>query len=280
MSYLGVLTVVTSNNLSFATPVTSEKNLAKNSIRLIRNATLTIQYAGKKILLDPLLAEKGAYNPFAYEERNPTVDLPLSVGDIIKNIDLVLVTHTHSDHFDAVAKEVLPGDVKIINQPADEEYFKKTKFTNTETLQDHMVWNNIHIYRTGGKHGSGEIGKKMGTVSGFVLKSKGQPTVYIVGDSIWTEEVEQALENHKPDIIIANTGGARFPGYEETPILMNEAQAIALVKASGKAKVIAVHMEALDHCATTRSSLQKEANLVNIGKDKLFIPKDGEQIMI
>ncbi len=280
MSYLGVLTVVTSNNLSFAASTASEKIPAKNSIRLIRNATLTIQYAGKKILVDPLLAAKGAYKPFAYEERNPTVDLPLSVDDIIENVDLVLVTHTHSDHLDAVAKEVLPGDVKIINQPADEEYFKKTEFTNTETLQDHILWNDIHIYRTGGKHGSGEIGKRMGTVSGFVLKSKGQPTVYIVGDSIWTEEVEQALENHQPDVIIANTGGARFPGYEETPILMDEVQTISLIKASGKAKVIAVHMEALDHCITTRSSLQREADLLNIGKEKLFIPKDGEQIMI
>jgi len=280
LSCLGILSVATPNALFSKTAASLGTNSANCSIRLIRNATLIIQYAGKKILVDPLLAAKGAYNPFAGGERNPTVDLPLPVNDIISDIDLVLVTHTHSDHFDAVAKEVLPKAVKLIHQPANEDYFKNTDFTNTEILHDHTIWNDISIFRTGGKHGSGEILKSMGTVSGFVLKAKGQPTVYIVGDSIWNEEVEQALEKYKPDVIVANTGGAQFPGFEDTPILMDEEQTISLIKASGKAKVIAVHMDALDHCVTTRTSLQQKARLLNIEKDKLIVPGDGEEIIL
>lgn len=91
-------------------------------------------------MVDPLLATKGAFDPFAGGERNPTVDLPASVNDIIKDVDLVLVSHTHPDHFDKVAMEILPGTVKLINQPADEEFFEKSKFskhrntTGTNTL--------------------------------------------------------------------------------------------------------------------------------------------------
>lgn len=281
ISCLGALSVVAPQNL-FYPEMTFAGNdeIRENSIRLIRNATLNIQYAGKKILVDPLLAKKGAYNPFAGGERNPTVDLSVSVNEILDNIDMVLVTHTHSDHFDPVAKKILPESVKIFNQPADENYFQNTKFTNTETIKDHILWNDINIYRTGGKHGSGEIGKKMGTVSGFVLKAKDQPTIYIIGDSIWTEEVEQALQKHQPDFIVANTGGAQLPGYEDTPILMDEEQTISLLKASGNAKVIAVHMEALDHCKTSRSTLKERVNTENIKKDRLIIPKDGEQIRL
>ena len=33
----------------------------KTSIQLIRNATLVFNYAGKKILIDPMLAKKGIY---------------------------------------------------------------------------------------------------------------------------------------------------------------------------------------------------------------------------
>ncbi|QCY69390.1 MBL fold metallo-hydrolase [Antarcticibacterium flavum] len=281
LSCLGALSVVTPGGLLYSQTAFSETySFMKNSIQLIRNATLVIHYAGKKILVDPLLAEKGAYNPFAGGERNPTVELPLSVEDIIENTDLVLVSHTHSDHFDSVAREVLPRDVKIVNQPADEDYFQKLDFSNTHTLQEHLLWNDINIHRTGGKHGSGEIGKRMGTVSGFVLQAKDQPTIYIIGDSIWTEEVAQAIEEFKPDIIVANTGGARFPGYEENPILMDEEQTISLLKASGNARVIAVHMEALDHCTTTRASLQQIANSVNGEVEKLIIPKDGEEIFL
>ncbi len=266
----------------FSSSIASSGNIEsmKNSVQLIRNATLNIQYAGKKILVDPLLAAKGAYNPFAGGERNPTVELPLQVNEIINNIDLLLVSHTHSDHFDTVAKEVLPSSVKLFHQPADEVFFSKTTFTNAEVLQDHVLWNGININRTGGKHGSGEIGKKMGTVSGFVLQAKDQPTIYIIGDSIWTEEVEQAIKKYQPDVIIANTGGAQFPGYEKDPILMDEKQTMSLINASGNAKIIAVHMEALDHCVTTRSSLQQKAVENNIPADKLFIPKDGEVLIL
>lgn len=250
------------------------------SIQLIRNAALVINYAGKKILVDPMLAPKDAYDSFTGAARNPTVDLPLSVEEITKNVDLVLVTHTHRDHFDPAASQALDKSVKLINQPADDAYFKNEGFVNAETVGESTVWNGISIYRTGGEHGSGEVLKLMGTVSGFVLKAEGQPTIYIVGDSIWMPLVAQSIEQFKPDYIVINSGGAIWPGYETTPILMEENQVMQLIKESGNAKIIAVHMEALDHCRTTRASLRREANEFNVSADKLIIPANGETVML
>jgi L-ascorbate metabolism protein UlaG (beta-lactamase superfamily) len=90
------------------------------SIQLIRNATLLIHYNGKKILVDPMFSSKGAFDPFAGKERNPAVVLPVSIDEIIKDIDAVLVTHTHPDHFDPVATEALDKSIKLFNQPEDE----------------------------------------------------------------------------------------------------------------------------------------------------------------
>ena len=251
-----------------------------NSVQLIRNATLVVNYAGKRILVDPMFFPKGAFDPLAGKARNPMVDLPLAVEEIINGVDMVLVTHTHPDHFDPVASQTLNRSIKLINQPADEEYFHNAGFSNAETVSDHITWQGITIHRTDGKHGSGEVLNLMGTVSGFVLQAENQPTVYIVGDSIWVEEVEQAIRRFTPDYIITNSGGAEMPGFEGTPIILNEEQTLMLVKASGKAKVIATHMEALDHCHTTRDSLRKAAEEAKIGKDKLIIPRDGEQIAL
>ena len=69
------------------------------TVQLVRNATLVINYAGKKILIDPMFSPKGAIDSWAGIEKNPTVELPMPVEDIIKEIDLVIVTHTHEDHF-------------------------------------------------------------------------------------------------------------------------------------------------------------------------------------
>jgi L-ascorbate metabolism protein UlaG (beta-lactamase superfamily) len=56
-------------------------------IQLIRNATIVVEYAGKKFLIDPMLAEKGAYPPFPnaprQDQNNPLVSLPTSIDDII-----------------------------------------------------------------------------------------------------------------------------------------------------------------------------------------------------
>ena len=41
------------------------------NIHQIRNATIVVEYSGKKFLIDPMLAEKGTLPPFG-----PSVGLP------------------------------------------------------------------------------------------------------------------------------------------------------------------------------------------------------------
>jgi L-ascorbate metabolism protein UlaG (beta-lactamase superfamily) len=265
-----------STTLSFA----QRQPDATPRVRLIRNATLVVEYAGQKILVDPMLSAKGAIESWGGVERNPTVELTMPVAEIIQNLDLVVVTHTHADHFDEAASQALNKSIELINQPADQEFFQKQGFTNAQTLVDGREWHGIQLHRLEAKHGSGEVLKKMGKTSGFVLQAKNQPTVYIVGDAIWTEDIKQNIAKYKPDYIIVNSGGAQIAGFENTPIIMDEAQTMALVAASGKAKVIAVHMDALDHCRTTRATLRQQAAARRISPKKLLIPQDGETIAL
>lgn len=256
------------------------KSDTKPTVQLIRNATLVIDYAGKKILVDPMLSPKGAIDSWAGIQKNPTVELTMPVEEIVKNIDLVIVTHTHEDHFDKPASSTLNKSVELIMQPADKEFFKKEGFINATVVEGQKVWNGITINRVEGKHGSGKVLEMMGKTSGFVLQAKNQPTVYIVGDTIWNEDIKKDIEKFKPDYIIVNSGGALMKDFSDTPIIMNEVQTMALIAASGKAKVIAVHMDALDHCFTTRAILKKKASELKIGQDKLIIPEDGEKLIL
>lgn len=72
----------------------------------IRNATLLLEYAGKKFLIDPMLAEKEAWPGFAGNARthlrNPMVDLPVPLDELLA-VDAVIITHTHADHWDEAA---------------------------------------------------------------------------------------------------------------------------------------------------------------------------------
>lgn len=253
------LIVVMAITLSSALSFGQIRSDSKPTVQLIRNATLVIDYAGKKILVDPMLSPKGAIDSWAGIQKNPTVELKMPVEDILKDVDLVIVTHTHEDHFDQSASSILNKSVELIMQPADKEFFKNEGFTNATVIEDQKVWNGITIHRVEGKHGSGKVLEMMGKRSGFIFMAKNKPTIYIVGDTIWNEDIKKDIEKFKPDYIIVNSGGALIKGFGDTPIIMNEMQTMALIAASGKAKVIAVHMNALDHCFTTRAILKKKA---------------------
>ncbi len=60
---------------------------------------MKITYAGRTILTDPLLAQKDAYEPFAGIARNPTIELPFQVEEILKAVQSVIVSHDHPDHY-------------------------------------------------------------------------------------------------------------------------------------------------------------------------------------
>lgn len=248
-------------------------------IQLIRNATLKLNYAGKTILVDPMLCSKETFEPFVKGlKRNPTVNLNISINEIINNIDSVLVTHSHPDHFDSLSGELLDKEIKLFCTPVDSPFFLNQKFSNVEVIKDETIWENITITRIGGKHGSGPVLPYMGKVSGYILQSDDEPTIYIVSDSILVDEVKKAIEIFTPEIIITNSGGGIIPNFEDFPVLMNEKQTIELVNLATKARIIAVHLESIDFCKTTRDSLRTLASEKNISSNQLLIPKDGETL--
>ncbi len=253
--------------------------ITKPSLQLVRNATLVINYAGLKLLLDPCFAAKGTIGSFAGIVPNPTVEMPLSVDVIMQDIDAVLVTHTHPDHFDDEAKNKISKDAKLFIQPSDIDFFTDAGFSNAEVVAGTSIWQGITITRTDGQHGSGEILERMGIVSGFVLQAEGYPTLYIAGDTILTTDVIEVVNEYNPDYIVVNSGGAAFPGFEAHPILMNEQQVVQLMSVSLNATTIAVHMEALDHCKTTRSSLTNAVDIAGYSA-RLIVPKDGDVVLL
>jgi L-ascorbate metabolism protein UlaG (beta-lactamase superfamily) len=242
-------------------------------LQLLRNATLRLSYAGREILVDPCFGLKGRLPSFAGIAANPTVELPASTDGILDGIDLAVISHLHPDHFDAAAEATLPKKIPMFCQPEDLETIKAKGFTEATALVDETAWNGLSLKRTAGQHGTGEILAQMGCVMGFILRAQGEPTLYWAGDTVLTPEVLNVLANEKPDVIVTHSGGAIIGG---TLLIMDDAQTIELSRNAGKAIVVAVHMEALDHCPVTRAQLRAAANAANIPEAQLLIPSDGQ----
>jgi L-ascorbate metabolism protein UlaG (beta-lactamase superfamily) len=251
-----------------------------SQIRLLRNATLVITLDGFRFLIDPLLAPKDSYDPIMWTSnniRNPMTELPVSnseMQEIIAAADAVIITHTHNDHWDGTARQLIPTDKLLIGQHEDRAKFIEQGFVNVISVDHEMQLGPLKITRTGGQHGTGEIGAMMAPVSGFIIKGHNE-TIYIAGDTIWCNEVEQAITEHAPTTIVLNAGAAQFDKGD--PITMNIDDVLKVCEQSKTATVICVHMEAVNHCYLRRDSLRRA--ITREGEDhRCLVPEDGESI--
>ena len=250
-------------------------------IHFVRHATFAFEMGGARVLVDPMLGEAGtapAVPNTPNERPNPLVDLPFGdevLLELIENTDAVLVTHTHNDHWDGRARELIPKDRLILCQPEDEARISGAGFANVSAVDPGLAWKGLRFFRTGGRHGTGEIGAQLAPVSGFVVQAEGPPSLYVAGDTIWCEEVEEALLAHRPDVVVVNAGAARF--LEGDPITMKAEDVVRVCRAAPEARVIATHMEAINHCPLTRAALTEA--LENHGlSGRVGIPADGETL--
>jgi L-ascorbate metabolism protein UlaG (beta-lactamase superfamily) len=254
---------------------------AQKKIRLIRHASLFVEWNNRKLLVDPMFAPKASMDPVgnaANSVRIPMVELPMQEAELIQLIqqtDAVILTHLHRDHWDSKAQELIPKNKTIFCQPADTDKIKAQGFSDVRAVADAINWSGIELCRTGGQHGSGETGKRMGLVSGFVIRDQEQ-SLYIAGDTIWCEEVKQALDQYKPVYTIVNAGAAQF--LTGGPITMAPEDIRQVQEHMPATKIIAVHMNTINHCLVTRSDLK--AWLKENNRPAVLIPEDGETMLI
>jgi len=248
-------------------------------IRQVRHATFILSLGGTRLLVDPVLSEAGVMPPIdnsPHPRRNPLVGLPINENELAA-VDGILVTHTHRDHFDAAAAERLPKGLPVFCQPADEAKIGGFGFARVTAVADRCEWRGIEICRTGGRHGSGELAEKMGPVSGYVLRRRGEPTLYIAGDTVWCSEVAAALAENRPDVVVVFAGAAQF--LSGGPITMDTADIAAVCRAAPAARVVAVHMEAFNHCLLTRPLLRAFLAREEL-TGRVAVPVDGETVKL
>ena len=246
----------------------------------IRNATLRLDYGGQRFLIDPMLADQGAFPGFAgtmhSETANPTVPLPVPVEQLF-DVDAVLVTHTHPDHWDEAARTLLPKDLPVFAQnERDAAEIREAGFVDVRVLGERTDFAGVTLSKTAGRHGSADVmhrfGAVLGEVCGIVFHHPQEKTLYLAGDTVWYEEVAATLEQHRPEVIIVNCGDARLLG--DQPIIMNEQDLLALAAAAPQALIMASHLEAVNHAALTRARLR--AVLAEHGlTGRVLVPEDG-----
>lgn len=244
-------------------------------LKLLRNATLRLEVAGRTVLVDPFFAPKHSRPSLGGRSPNPLVDLPETPEQILEGVELVIVSHLHGDHFDPVAQSLVPKHLPVICQPGDEVKIRGFGFEDVTPLVDRIDLQGIGMTRREGSHGIGPVLEKMGSVMGLSLEARGEPTLYWAGDTVLYPPVEATIRGSEPDIIVIHPCGALWDG---DLITMDAEQAVGTCKLAPRATVVATHLDALDHATVGRDGLRNYALSQGISPEQLRIPDDGEEL--
>jgi L-ascorbate metabolism protein UlaG (beta-lactamase superfamily) len=235
-------------------------------ITLVRSATIVLELGGRRILVDPMLDPAGARPPIADTAnpvRNPTVELPLPAEEVVRGLDGVLVTHRHKDHLDETAERLLPRDVPVFCQPEDETALRELG-VDARAVDTTLEWDGLVWHRVPARHGFGAVAEALAPVSGFVLED-----LYLAGDTVWYEAVEETVERFSPRVAVVNAGGASFLEGGLIVMGVDDVREVA----SRVPVVVCVHLEALNHCHLSRADLAAAVPGV-------LIPRDGETVEV
>ena len=252
-------------------------------IHHIRNATMILETEKDVILIDPMLGDQGIMPSFTLlrhkARRNPTVPLPKNSKLLLERVTHCLITHQHPDHIDSKGVKFLTKkNIPVTCSVKDEKALKKRGLHVIQTLKywEKQQFLGGMIEGIPAKHGYGFVAIPMGNVIGFYLKLPNQKSIYLSSDTIYTASVDIVLKDYKPDISVLACGTAQFDLFKK--LIMNIDDIKKFVKNSS-GKVIANHMESINHCPLTRNEL-REILINNNLLHNVLIPEDGELMIM
>ena len=147
--------------------------------------------------------------------------------------------------------------------------------------EEHLKQNQ-ELRKTSGVHGTEamyanpQLAALLGDAMGVMFQKNGHKTVYIMGDTVWTADVNKALNRFNPDVLVMNTGYARINGIAEG-IIMGTPDVLKVTQVMPKAKIITVHMDTVNHTTVSRDDMRKFLKGENI-TERVAVPEDGEAI--
>lgn len=132
-------------------PTKSSPDTENASIYFVGTATTILEYANIRIMTDPNFLHAGDHvhlgpGVTATRRTDPALEL-----DELPNIDLVLLSHYHEDHFDRVVEDRLRRDLPIVTTPHAKSHLQQKgdeSFTDITALE---FWESVLAGKTDGK---------------------------------------------------------------------------------------------------------------------------------
>ena len=190
-------------------------------ISLIGHSTVLIEAGGMKILTDPFFSSWG---DLAYRRITPA---SCSRAEL-KDVDLVLVSHTHWDHIDRQYFKLIGKVVPVFTSSLVQGLAKLSGAENVVAVEpwEHRIFNNLTLTVVPAIHPA--------PAAGFVIQIEDK-TVYFAGDTYYGRFMERIARDFKLDLALLPVFTYRIP------MTLSEKSAVKAVKTLKPGVVIPIH---------------------------------------
>jgi len=201
--------------------------MASDKVTFIGHSTLLMDVAGKKVVTDPWYNEP-VYGGI-YHRRPPGIPL-----EKLADVDVILISHAHKDHYDEKAlarlnKEalVIVPDDKLARRVRGLGYSKVEKLRPWERKSD----GGLTVVAVPADHPVYQVG--------YVVKG-GERTFYFAGDTRTVPDFSTILEEFKIDVALLPIAGLKMFFIRA---VMGPEDAAKAAKALGAKVVIPIHYD-------------------------------------
>ena len=205
-------------------PGSSAAAATAGSLLFIGTATTLIRYGDFTLLTDPNFLHQGQRAYLGYGLTAKRLTQPALTPEQLPELDLIVLSHLHGDHWDRQAQRGLDRQLPIITTPHASKRLQLRGFTRATGLRTwgstELVKGDIRLRVTSmpGRHAPGLLRRVLPPVMGSLLEfgSLAQPVqlrMYLTGDTLFVDDLREIPVRYPAiDAAVLHLGGTTLPG--------------------------------------------------------------------
>jgi L-ascorbate metabolism protein UlaG (beta-lactamase superfamily) len=237
----------------------SDKGSEQLRLTYIGGPTALLEVGGLRLLTDPTFDPGGEeYKTSVYTLRKITG--PALAPESLGRIDAVLLSHDHHfDNLDKTGRLLLKSAATVLTTQAGAERLGAPAIGLAPWQSVDLPTRDGRVLRvTGTPTRHGPVGGDRGPVTGFVLvwAESVESAIYISGDTVWCEGVEEVARRFPVKVAVLFMGAARVREVGPAHLTFTASEAIKAAHAFADATIIPLHYEGWAHFSESRKQIE------------------------